>query len=267
MTAGTLAVKDAANATQNLSVNQDPTNSNALVGSSSITDPTTGYKASVQLLHTTDGQTPGASAYGILTGGIGFLLNAAGTLDRERAAPGALGVSAVSSDGSKATYRYAAPDFVPVATPTDIIVIQGSATKTLRVKRIAVSGESTAAGAMGIQLVRRSTAGTLGSAVLTAVTAGKHDTGDTAPTAVVSTVGTANYTTPGTSAGVVGAALLTFGNSGAVQSGVEWNYATRQDKAIILRGTSDFLCINLNGDAVPTGGKLYFDIEMEEDSS
>ncbi|MGZ5028998.1 MAG: hypothetical protein ACXWAT_00855 [Methylobacter sp.] len=267
MAAGTLVVKDASNVSQSLSVSQDPTNSNALVGTTSITDPATGYKATISLLHTTDNQAPGGSAYGFFNSGVELLVNAAGNLDRARGAPGTVGVQAVSSDGTKATYRYAMPDFTPVATPTDILVIQGSATKTIRIKRIAVYGESTAAGSMGVQLVRRSTAGTLGSAVLTAVTAGKHDTGDGAATAVISTVGTANYTTLGTSAGVMGAALLTFGNAGAVQSGVVWDYSTRNDKAIILRGATDFLCINMNGDAVPTGGKVYFDIETEEDNS
>jgi hypothetical protein len=46
-----------------------------------------------------------------------------------------------------------------------------------------------------------------------------------------------------------------------------WDFATRQDKAVILRGTADFLCINLGGSAVPTGGSLDYEIEIEEDAS
>jgi hypothetical protein len=84
MAAGALAVKDANNATQSLSVTQDPTNSNAYVGSSSVTDPSTGLKASVQVLHQADNQQPGASAAGILTGGVAQVLNVAGNLDRQR---------------------------------------------------------------------------------------------------------------------------------------------------------------------------------------
>lgn len=264
----TLAVKDASNASQSLSVTQDPTNGNALMGVTQLADPSTGNKANIQAFHNADGQSLGGTTYGVLVAGPELLLNGAGTFDRMRSAPGTTGVQAVSADGTKATYRYAVVDVVPVATPTDVLVMQGSATKTVRIKRIAMYGESTAAGAMGVQLVRRSSAGTLGSAALTAITAGKHDTGDGAATAVVSTVGTANYTTLGTSAGVLGAGMLTFGNSGAAaMNSLVWDFSTRQDKALILRGTSDFLCINLNGDAVPTGGKLYFEIETEEDNS
>ena len=185
------------------------------------------------------------------------------------AAPGAANTMSVSSDGSKATYRYAILAVTPVATPTDFIVIQGSATKTGRVKRVKLSGVATAQGNMPAQLVRRSSAGTLGSAVLTAVAAAKHDTGDAAATCVVSTVGTANYTTLGTSAGVEGVGRLGMPAAGTGATGQDliWEFATRQDKALILRGTTDFLCVNLNGAAVPAGGVIDLEIEIEEDNS
>jgi hypothetical protein len=171
--------------------------------------------------------------------------------------------------GAKATYRYAGVALAPVATPTDIIVIKGSATKTVVVKRVKLSGVATAQGNMPFLLIRRSTAGTLGSAVLTAVTAAKHDTGDPAPTAVVSTVGTANYTTPGTAAGVEGVGRLSMGaaGSGAVDNGLVWDFSTRRDAPLRLRGASDFLVINANGAAVPSGGVIDYEIEIEEDNS
>ena len=167
----------------------------------------------------------------------------------------------------RATYRYAALAFSMVATPTDVVVIQGSASKTIRVKRVAVSGAATAAGTMPVQIIRRSTAGTVGSAVLTAVVVGKHDSEFVTPAATVSTVGTANYTTVGTTAGVIGAARLcmTALATGLGVSPVVWDFSSRHDYPVVLRGTAEHLCINFNGAAIPAGGVVDFEIEIEED--
>lgn len=178
----------------------------------------------------------------------------------------------VNTEGQRATYRYAVSGFTPVATPTAFVVIQGSATKVVRIKRIVVGGISTTGGNMVFLATRRSTAGTLGSAVLTSVTPGKHDTGDPAATAVVSTVGTANYTTLGTTAGQMAAGRISLVVSGGGGAGSEptsltiYDMATRNDKAIILRGTSDFLTLEGGGSAVPGGGVLDIEIETEEDT-
>jgi hypothetical protein len=169
-------------------------------------------------------------------------------------------------DTSNHTYRYAGLAFAMVATPTDVIGIQGSATKTLVVKRFKIAGAATAAGTMPAQIIRRSDAGTIGSAALTAVTAAKHDSTDAAATATVSTVGTANYTTPGTSAGVVGTGRLqmTALATGVAAVPLEWDFCTRNDKGIVLRGTSEYLWLNMNGAAIPSGGVLDYEIEIEE---
>lgn len=166
-----------------------------------------------------------------------------------------------------ATYRYAGVALAPVATPTDVIVIKGSATKTVWVKRIRLTGAATAAGTMPVTVVKRSDAGTVGSAVLTAVTASKADSADAAATGVVSTVGTANYTTVGTTAGNAGSGRLemTALATGLAAVPVEWNFAgTREDKGIALRGVLEFLCVNLGGVAVPSGGVIDYEIETEE---
>jgi hypothetical protein len=46
-----------------------------------------------------------------------------------------------------------------------------------------------------------------------------------------------------------------------------WDFSTRQDKALILRGTTDFIAINGNGATVPAGGAIDYEIEIEEDNS
>jgi hypothetical protein len=174
---------------------------------------------------------------------------------------------ATTLDGIQCAYRYAEIAFSMVATPTDVLVIQGSATKTVRIRRIFLSGAATAAANMPFTIVRRSTAGTLGSAVLTAVAAAQEDINNAAPTAVVSTVGTANYGTVGTSAGIIAAGRL---GMPALASGVAFtpfDLDLRLGKSIVLRGTLDFVCVNFGGTAIPSGGVLDFSIELEEDAS
>lgn len=175
----------------------------------------------------------------------------------------------VSSEGARATYRYAGLSFAPVATPTDIIEIVGSATKIVLVKLVKLSGAATAAGNMPASLVKRSAAPTIGSAVRTAVTAAKHDSNDPAATAVVSTIGTANFGTVGTTAGIVGTGRLQMPAlaTGLGVTPLLWDFSTRNDKAVVLRGVLESLCINMAGAAVPSGGVIDYEIEIEEVAS
>lgn len=168
---------------------------------------------------------------------------------------------------NKPAYRYATTAFAPVATPTDIIIIQGSATKRVIVKLLKMTGAATAAGNMPYTILRRSTAGTIGSAVLTAIVPAKMDSNQSAATGVVSTVGTANYTTPGTAAGLFEAGRINMPalTSGPVDVSAEFQSGPRFCKPIILRGILEFCCVNLGGTAVPAGGVIDITIETEED--
>lgn len=175
-------------------------------------------------------------------------------------------ISVHTSEHRKPTFRYAG-NFTPVATPTDAILIQGSATTTLRIKRLSFGGVATTAGNMPVTLIRRSTGPTLGSAVLNAVTAGKHDPIDASATGVVSTVGTANIGTPGTAAGNMGQGRVYLPLATQAPRPLYWDQATRQDKPFILRGANNYIAVNLGGAAVPSGGSIDFEIEIEEDAS
>lgn len=71
-----------------------PTGSN-VIGSASLADPITpGNKATISQFHNADNQSPGGTAYGLLTGGVAQLLNGAGNIDRQRET-GADGVAAL----------------------------------------------------------------------------------------------------------------------------------------------------------------------------
>ena len=176
----------------------------------------------------------------------------------------------VSSDGNKATYQYSYSALAPAATPTAFCIIAGSATKTVRIKRIRVSGVATSTGNMQIQLARWSTAGSVGAAVTIAVNPVKHDVWDPSATATVNVITTSNYTTQGTGSTtpfLCDRIYMPAVATGNYANPCEFNFATRSDKALILRGTTDIIAISGNSSALPAGGVIDIQIETEEDNS
>jgi hypothetical protein len=257
-----LKVLDATGAQQNLSTTTD--GSGNLVGSTCITDPSTGAKQSVSILHTGDGNAPGSQANSALVGSVSQLVNGSGTLDRGRSAPGTLGVVAVSSDGVKATYRYYSSGNTPAATPTDVLTLTGSSSKTIRIKKVVLSGYASSAGQFVWTLVRRSAANTGGSS--SAGVAAKQDLTDGAATAAIALY-TANPGTLGTAVATIRGGRLFHNVTTAQQDKLVFDFCTNQDKALVLRGTSDILAINGNSGTLPSGAALDIEIEWEEDNS
>jgi hypothetical protein len=185
-----------------------------------------------------------------------------------RQAPGTTGVALVSSDGTKPAYKFAVQGITPVATPTDVLQIRGSSTMTGRVRRIKIGGSAGTAGQLTCQLIRRSTAGTVGSATITSITAEQNDKNDAAPTCTVGYVQTANYGTPGSSAGTAEVGRLFLNTAaGGPTAEVVWDFPSTGTKAQILRGTSDYLWVNFVGATVPASGVLDFVVSLEEDAS
>ncbi|TGE35886.1 hypothetical protein E4K67_22480 [Desulfosporosinus fructosivorans] len=165
-------------------------------------------------------------------------------------------------EGLQSTYGYAAVAITPAATPTDLLTISGSATKTVRVKSVTVSGQATTAGSMDVSIVKRTAVNTAGTA--SAPVPGKFDSSDAAATAAL-----AQYSANATALGagvVIATKKLNLGLAGAGGS-VTFDFATRNDKALILRGATQALAINLNGQAVPAGGTITYAVEFEEDNS
>lgn len=172
-----------------------------------------------------------------------------------------------------ASYTASVTGFTPVATPTDIFNIFGSNSKTISITRLEISGITSAATAITLdaQVFRRSTAGTLGSAVLTGLTAVPLDANNAAASAVVSTVGTANYTTLGTSTGLILSKKLPLTLSPATATDfpvngvpVAFTFNDAGTQNCILRGTSQQIAINLNSASLPAGTALNILIEWTE---
>jgi hypothetical protein len=170
--------------------------------------------------------------------------------------------TAVSTEGVRATYCYASQANTPAATPTDIFKIAGSATKTIRITRIAIGGIAGTAGYLKIALVRRSTAGSGGTATNPAAL--KHDTSDPAATATL-TLYTANPTV-GTAVGTLHNARVFLPLVTATGSApLVWDFTQRNEEGIVLRGTTDILAINGVGDTVPSSGVLDIDVTWIEE--
>jgi hypothetical protein len=177
---------------------------------------------------------------------------------------GQLIVQADPTDGTKATYSAtSAIAFASATTATDIFTITGSASKTIRVLRLGFSAQVTTAGVVNVLVVKRSAANTGGTSA--SATAVSHDSSDGAATATVLNY-TANPTGLGAAVGTVRAARIFFPTSGTDVSDFvnEFDFGNGPDKAIVLRGTTQVLAINLNA-ATVTGGTWTCYVEWTEE--
>lgn len=174
-------------------------------------------------------------------------------------------VTSSPGDNTRSTYSASASGFVPAASATDIFCIKGSATKTVKITSIAVSGTTTAGSGFSASttLVKRSTIDTGGTSVTD--TAVPHDSGDMAATAVVT-----HYTANPTLGNAVGnlrahrLSIGTAGGAGNVGPLNQWDFGVRASKPIILRGVSEQLCINLGGITI-TGPIFSASVEWVEE--
>lgn len=164
-------------------------------------------------------------------------------------------------DSTKATYSAVAVNIAPAASATDVFTITGSASKTVRILRIGISGIQTTAGLVNVILAKRSTANSGGTSV--AATAVPNDSANGAATATV-----LSYTvnpTPGTLVGNVRGGLIEIGGAASVvNEGVIYDFGNLPGQCIVLRGTNQVLAVNLNGVTV-TGGSMTYWVEWSEE--
>ena len=167
-------------------------------------------------------------------------------------------VSAQASIQKKRTYR-AAFVVAAAASATDIFQLIGSATTTVEVTRIFISGTQTTGGVVDVYIKKRSTANTAGTS--TASTNVPLVSSDAAATAV-GAIYTANPTT-GTDVGNIYIqsvpVQLATGSSNGI---VEIAFGDR-GKPLLLLGVAQALAINLNGVTV-AGGSFKVTIEFVE---
>ena len=157
---------------------------------------------------------------------------------------------------SSVTYSSAIVGGTIANNATDIFTIYGSATKTIRVTRLAITATQTTAAQRDLVLIKRSTANTAGTS--TAPNKVPHDSTSVAATATVLSY-TANPTL-GTSVGNVRSRKVYVGTTAGNSDECIFEFGTRGNQAIVLRGTNEGLCVNLN--SVTSFGGLW-DISVE----
>ncbi len=182
---------------------------------------------------------------------------------------------AQSLDSGQQFYR-ASANFIPTATAGVVLfTVQGSATKTVRIRRITIGGVSTADSNSVFSITRSSALGAGGTTVTPTV--GKLDVNSAAATAVVS-----HYTTTLKAAGtLVGGPLTTqlihtgtvvtpptgFPLAGYPQVMFPEGGAPI-GQAIVLRGTADFIEVsNVTPANLAAGTVLTYAVEWIEDAS
>lgn len=173
-------------------------------------------------------------------------------------------IEQTDNEPMRATYGLFLPGIVPAATPTDVLQIGGSATKTIRLKSIIVAGTATAASNIIVRLIRRSAANTGGTSTTPAPVS--RDTTNDAATAVVRLY-SANPTGLGAAVGSIadgGRLNLAPPANGSIDR-LLVQYSWQMDQAFILRDATQFLSLNLNGDAWPAGGVLDISLAWTEE--
>lgn len=175
-------------------------------------------------------------------------------------------VQAELVDGSKTTYRAAVTALTVATTATDIFTITGSATKTVKIAKILITGVATTVAFINVLMIKRSTANSAGTSV--AQTAVPADSNNAAATATV-----LSYTTNptlGTTVGTIyskklGVSTPAGGANGiAAETEINETFGFGAVQAMVLRGTSQVLAINLNATSV-AGSSFNITIEWTEE--
>src|SRR6202140_653033 len=140
------------------------------------------------------------------------------------------------------------------ATATDVSTISGSATKAVYVTGVYITGTQTTLGEVEAFVIKRSAANTGGTATNPSAIA--MDSSDPAATAVVAAY-SVNPAGLGAVIGSVARRLVPLGVAAGSVPGTAISFGDKS-KPVVLRGTSEFLALNLGGLTI-LGGAL--DIE------
>jgi hypothetical protein len=181
-------------------------------------------------------------------------------------APASAQVNTVPSPGlttgylPKSTYSSAFFGLAPLGAMTDFLCISGSATKTIRINRIVVGGTAVAQIALPVQIVRRVSLDTGGTAATTTANPGvttqiaSRDTGqnpNTAPTAVLISY-TAVPTIVDSAPVYLDSALMELNTialeTNSIETIFDWSRDIENNAQVpTLRGASQQICVNAGG--------------------
>lgn len=178
-------------------------------------------------------------------------------------------------DGQRQTYSAAKLGLVTASAATDIFTLTGSATRTVRVTRIAITATTTSAtpAALDVSLVKRSAANTGGTST-GSPTPVPHDTNNVDPALGLGATVLSYTVNPSPLGAIVGTALRsqklmqTLNTYTATDfpspDGIVWTFGERPSQDIVLRGINEVLAINLNAGTATTTSSFDIDIEWTE---
>lgn len=162
----------------------------------------------------------------------------------------ALPISGSVGVTEKLTYGIGIANIVIAAATTDAVVVQGSATKTIEIKRIILSASGAAGANPTISLIKRSAANTGGTSTTPTFT--PFDSTSAAATAVCR-VYTANPAALGAAVGTLDARKIFATGVTTTPATTEiFDYELVGTEPITIRGTSEFLAINFGGATITT---------------
>jgi hypothetical protein len=178
-------------------------------------------------------------------------------------------VQGVNTEGQKATYSSPILNF-PCSTSFqvgDILSIAGSASKTIRIIKIMIHGYSnTAAINIPLFINKQSSldvqsgspsGGNIRSSI-------PHDTNSPTATATIRTY-LNQITSQGTVVGNIIAKMLYLAVQPAVLETVVFDFSVRNDQALVLRGASENICINLGPTSFTNPAAISVYIEWTEE--
>lgn len=180
-------------------------------------------------------------------------------------APFSKQVSGSGVGSANPTYRASGTAYAGYATPTDLIIITGSATKTVLVTGFSIQIQSTAAALQTLYYIKRSTANTGGTPSVQAAL--PLDSTDAAATAVVSVYGSAPTT--GTPAGnyailQVVSAVVTGAPTGVNPLSSSASMVNDLRQGLVLRGVAQSFALNYAGAALTVGFAATWFVEWIE---
>lgn len=171
---------------------------------------------------------------------------------------------------TRPTYNAVALALPPAASATDIACIAGSATKTVYINRIRITGTAGTLITAPFTLVRRAAVNTAGTAATTtanwANTISLSDTANPAATATLISY-SANPTITDTSPTYLRSAYTTIPvtSAGTSISPLQWDWDSLEFvQRPVLRGIAQQICINLNAVTI-SSGLLHISISWTEE--
>lgn len=199
---------------------------------------------------TTVNTTLGAAPMQSTGGTVGLVANAANNVY----------VGNVNTQSGKTSYRMSAAGTIDAAGI--LVQLQGSATRTIRITKIRISGALTTGAVGRIMVMRRSAAATGGTPG--SVPPQPLDTGNAAATLVATQYLT--VPTGGTLVGRLENDYVLWGAMTALGNLVEWTYGTANAQPILIRGTSEYITIETSTFASYAGAVYSVTVEFTEEA-